>query len=673
MRQFPWLEIGEAQRFGGVGSGASGEPAGGGFSPLLRDLSPWARRAGAGASSGSAASQIYKCGIEILAPSPAMEVASAKRPWAQGILASRGTRALDHSKDMEDAAEAMARALKRARSGADAPDSPGASDQLQALALASQHAAAAAPLPLLALLGPALQGGGPEAAGRVRDVLRAAAAQLAAEGAYAQSAALLQAAELPAVAAAAAAAMPAAPPAPAPPLQLPAALKQQPQRPQQPQSCGSPLSACTGGGAAAPRPPPPLNLPPGLSPESAAGLIMGYADKMLRAKGISDPALTQRLHDRLLLRARVAEQARQSAQSPRVAQAHAARQARAPQAAPAGAGGGGEAAADSPASSALTTGTCPGGGGGGGGGGAPEDEAAAAEQLLMLAEASAAAAAAAAGGAAAGGSEVLAPGPAADALAASGLPPPDRLALAALLARAAPAPPAAGDVPPAPAAPRGAALPHPLPQLAQGPAAPPAPVPTFFRRRLHNRPGLMRHKSRNMQDGGDAGSPPLQHAPPSPRAGSRGYDSFGPDAPPPLQLPGLPALEPLPPPPAPLAAPGALPRAAGAAGSGSSSTTLAAAAPPPPAAPPAGSPCPGAHAALMRVCKARLALQALLDDDRAFAAQHGGSFLPPGAAAGVAQAVLRLDTHLLQVVGGARANPLASAALAAAAAPPPGA
>lgn len=65
-----------------------------------------------------------------------------------------------------------------------------------------------------------------------------------------------------------------------------------------------------------------------------------------------------------------------------------------------------------------------------------------------------------------------------------------------------------------------------------------------------------------------------------------------------------------------------------------------------------------AHAALMRACKARLALQTLLEDDRDFASSQGVPFLPAGVAASLSHAALLLDSRLLELVGGPLGNPL---------------
>jgi hypothetical protein len=65
---------------------------------------------------------------------------------------------------------------------------------------------------------------------------------------------------------------------------------------------------------------------------------------------------------------------------------------------------------------------------------------------------------------------------------------------------------------------------------------------------------------------------------------------------------------------------------------------------------------PGAAAPrLVRACRARVALQALLDDATAFESERGAAFLPAPVGAALNQAVLLLDSHLLHALSAAAA------------------
>lgn len=99
----------------------------------------------------------------------------------------------------------------------------------------------------------------------------------------------------------------------------------------------------------------------------------------------------------------------------------------------------------------------------------------------------------------------------------------------------------------------------------------------------------------------------------------------------------------------PMPIPVPLPRASGDAGSGNSASTLALL--PAAAVAPHQAATSLLLAPLVRACQARVALQSMLADDAAFAADHGCAFLPPTVAASVAEAVKQLDSHLLRVMG----------------------
>lgn len=413
-----------------------------------------------------------------------------------------------------------------------------------------------------------------------------------------------------------------------------------------------PLGSCQ---AASPCPTPlPVDIPEGVSAELATQMIMSHAGRTLRARGITNPsvveALQERLHARLLQRVRAHMMGQQhepvapihipSQQQQQLMELQAKQQQQQQKI---------EEALDSPSSSALTTSLChP----------MDEDEAAdqaAAEQLLML----------------------------------------------AAIDQGAQAQEAEGPAKPTSSGGRaGSAGVAPQQQQQQ--------VPSVFKRRHYVRPKLP--SKLNIAPAPQPGAPEAgeklperaltqqlaQHAAksspsspvsqqdtmmqlPQPLAGISGpkLQAASKDGQP-LALPhqqSLPAVAPLqlPPP----AAPGLLQRSSGSFGSVSTlladlpvaAAAVAAPAPSPPLSPllrgasavaATASPTAvslllprqaSAAATLLRACQARLALQTLVSEHAAFAAESAGAcYLPPEVLAGISQAAAQIDAHLIALV-----------------------